>query len=452
MALQAEEERVAKSTDSRCARVGFGAVASSGMPNHQPTAPPARRDLIDSGPLWLRSLADCAIDPLDDSEARIRKRSLVMSAVIGAAVILPWALFYITLGLARVSVFPLFYVVVTILSLIYTARTKRIGFFLYSQLMMYLVLPVLVHVGLGGFANSSGVILYSSVMVIGVLSYTDTGRPGFWFAGFALVVLALALFDASLAASAPYIPPNIIAGFFAINVVSTALISFLSLDIYVRSRHRLADELVYERSRSDQLLLNVLPESIAQRLKDGEETIADRHDHVAVLFVDIVDFTPLSESLEAAELVGDLNSLYSEFDRMADAHGVEKVKTIGDAFMAMTGATDEGGDSGALIDLALDMQAFASTSSIGSRHGIELRAGIDVGPVVAGVIGESRFIYDVYGDTVNMASRMESHGVPGKIQVTQKVKDEIEKRFSISSRGVIDVKGIGTVETFFVTA
>jgi adenylate cyclase len=375
-----------------------------------------------------------------------------MSAAIGATIVLPWALYYVTLGLGRVAIFPLLFVVVTTLSLIYSARTKRAGFLLNSQLGMYLALPVLVHIGLGGFANSSGAIMYASVGVIGALSYANASRVGLWFAGFAAVVLALTPFESRLAASAPYIAPNVIAAFFAVNIVATSLISFLSLDIYVRSRNRLADELVYERSRSDRLLLNVLPESIAQRLKDGEQTIADRHDHVAVAFVDIVDFTPLSESLEAAELVGDLNALYSEFDRLAIAHGVEKVKTIGDAFMAMTGTTEGGGDCGSLIGLVLDMQAFASTASIGSRHGIELRAGIDVGPVVAGVIGESRFIYDVYGDTVNMASRMESHGVPGEIQVTQSVKDEIGSRYTMSTRGVIDVKGIGAVETYLVSA
>jgi guanylate cyclase len=315
---------------------------------------------------------------------------------------------------------------------------------------MYLILPVLVHIGLGGFANSSGAIMYASAGVIGALSYADAKRAWLWFLGFAAVVLALAPLESTLAAAAPYIPPNTIAGFFAVNIVATSLISFLSLDIYVQSRSRLASELEYERSRSDRLLLNVLPESIAQRLKDGEQTIADRHEHVAVLFVDIVDFTPLSESLEAAELVGDLNALYSEFDRLAITHGVEKVKTIGDAFMAMTGTTDEG-DSGSLVAFALDMQAFASATSIGPRHGITLRAGIDVGPVVAGVIGESRFIYDVYGDTVNMASRMESHGVPGKIQITQSVRDEIGDRYSTAPRGAIDVKGIGSVETFLIT-
>jgi adenylate cyclase len=421
------------------------------MPNDR-TTPPVRRDLIDKGPPWLRSLADCAVEPSDDSEARIRKRSLVMSAAIGAAVVLPWALYYVTLGLERVAIFPLSFVVVTTLSLIYSFRTKKVGFLLNSQLAMYLILPVFVHIGLGGFANSSGVIMYASVGVIGALSYADAKRAGLWFAGFAVVVLALAPFESTLAASAPYIAPNVIAVLFAVNIVATSLISFLSLDIYVRSRNRLADELEYERSRSDRLLLNVLPESIAQRLKDGEQTIADRHEHVAVLFADIVEFTPLSESLDADELVGDLNSLYSEFDRLAIAHGVEKVKTIGDAFMAMIGTTGEEGDSGALIDLAIDMQTFASTASIGSRHGIELRAGIDVGPVVAGVIGESRFIYDVYGDTVNMASRMESHGVPGKIQVTQEVRDEVGSRYAMSTRGVIDVKGIGAVETYLVSA
>jgi guanylate cyclase len=422
------------------------------MANAVSTPAPARRDLIDRGPRWLRALADCAVDERDDSEAQIRKRSLAMTAAIGASANLPWALVYITLGFTRVSVIPLFYVVVTTLSLLYAARTKQVGFLLNSQLAMYLVLPVLVHVGLGGFANSSGVVMYASIGVVGALSFADAKSAGLWFAGFAIAVLALAPFESTLAASAPYIAPNVIAGFFAVNIVATALITFLSLDIYVRSRKRLADELVYERSRSDRLLLNVLPESIADRLKDGEQTIADRHDHVAVLFVDIVEFTPLSESLEAAELVNDLNALYSEFDRLTIALGVEKVKTIGDAFMAMTGTTGDGGDSGALIALALSMQAFASTASIGSRHGIELRAGIDVGPVVAGVIGESRFIYDVYGETVNMASRMESHGVPGKIQITQDVKDEIGDRYSTTPRGVIDVKGVGAIETYLITA
>lgn len=375
-----------------------------------------------------------------------------MTATIGASVVLIWALFYVALGFTRVAAIPLSYVVVTTLSLLYAARTKRVGFLLNSQLAMYLVLPVLVHVGLGGFANSSGVVMYATIGVVGALSFADAKRAGLWFAGYAIAVMALVPFDSRLAASAPHIAPNVIAGFFAVNIVATALITFLSLDLYVRSRNKLARELEYERARSDRLLLNVLPGSIAQRLKDGEQTIADRHDHVAILFVDIVDFTPLSESLEADSLVGDLNALYSEFDRLAITHGIEKVKTIGDAFMAMTGTTGEDADSGALVALAIDMQAYASTASIGSRHGIELRAGIDVGPVVAGVIGQSRFIYDVYGNTVNMASRMESHGVRGKIQVTRSVKDEIGDRFTMMPRGTIEVKGIGSVETFLVTA
>jgi class 3 adenylate cyclase len=194
----------------------------------------------------------------------------------------------------------------------------------------------------------------------------------------------------------------------------------------------------------------VLPESIAERLKDGEDTIADRHDYVAVLFADIVGFTPLSESLDADELVRDLNAMYSEFDRYAEKHRVEKVKTIGDAFMAMSGTVDHDADTAAVVALAIDMQKFAATSSIGPRHGIELRAGIDVGPVVAGVIGESRFIYDVYGETVNMASRMESHGVPGRVQVTQRVHDELHGEYEFVSRGLIDIKGVGKVHTYLV--
>lgn len=408
------------------------------------------RDLIESGPSWIQAVANWATAEGDDSETQVRKRVMVMATVIAMVIVTPWGLFYIGLGLPITGAIPLTYVVISAGILSYAARTKRVNGLLVSQLGMFLVLPMLVHVSLGGFANSSGVAMYSAVLPVGVLSFANAKHSGLWFGAFAAVVLALVPFESALAKRAPELPEAVIGAFFAVNIVTTALITFLSLDVYVRSRNRLAADLAFERERSDRLLLNVLPPPIAQRLKDGETVIADRHDRVAVLFADIVGFTPLSEALDPEELMADLNALFSEMDELAQDAGVEKVKTIGDAFMAMSGADGRATDTRALVDLAIKIQEYSATASIGPRESIEMRCGIDVGPVVAGVIGNSRFIYDVYGDTVNMASRMESHGLPGEIHVTERVRNELDGVHEFTECGPIDIKGIGPTRTYLV--
>jgi adenylate cyclase len=242
----------------------------------------------------------------------------------------------------------------------------------------------------------------------------------------------------------------VIVVFFAFNIVATALINFLSLDIYVRSRNRLALELSIERERSDRLLLAMLPASIADRLKDGEQPIADRHQEVAVLFADIVDFTPLSETLSAEDLVIGLNTIFSRFDNLVATYGVEKVKTIGDAYMVIAGAPDPGTDVNTLAALALDMRDATREFMIGERDRVHMRFGLATGPVVAGVIGESRYSYDVYGDTVNTASRMESTGIPDRIQLTERAAGLLEERFTVVPRGPLEVKGKGTIMTSFL--
>jgi guanylate cyclase len=220
--------------------------------------------------------------------------------------------------------------------------------------------------------------------------------------------------------------------------------------VYVQARIRLADELAKERERSERLLLNVLPAPIAARLIDGEKPIADQYDSVAILFADIVDFTPVSENLSPDELVQSLNSIFSKFDEIASAHGVEKIKTIGDAYMVMSGAPDPGKDVKDLAAVALAIRDAAATQTLGNGGPVSIRLGMDVGPVVAGVIGESRFIYDVYGDTVNTASRMESNGLPNKIQVTGRVAEQLDDQFLVTERGPIEIKGKGTVTTYFL--
>ncbi len=214
----------------------------------------------------------------------------------------------------------------------------------------------------------------------------------------------------------------------------------------VRERERLARE-------NERLLLNILPAPIAQRLRDGEPLIADRFDDVTLLFADVVEFTRLSSTLSASELVSVLNEVFSAFDELVDRYDLEKVKTIGDAYMVVGGLTDGSADHTARVaDMALALTAAVDRIDAAVRLGIRFRIGIHCGPVVAGVIGSKKFIYDIWGDAVNLASRMESLGAPGRIQVTHAVKERLEGRYLLEPRGLIDVKGKGPTATWYLLA
>jgi class 3 adenylate cyclase len=214
----------------------------------------------------------------------------------------------------------------------------------------------------------------------------------------------------------------------------------------VRERERLARE-------NERLLLNILPAPIAQRLRDGEPLIADRFDDVTLLFADVVEFTRLSSTLSPSELVNVLNEVFSAFDELVDRYDLEKVKTIGDAYMVAGGLTDGSADHTARVaDMALALTAAVDRIEAAVRLGIRFRIGIHCGPVVAGVIGTRKFIYDIWGDAVNLASRMESLGAPGRIQVTHAVKERLEGRYLLEPRGLIEVKGKGPTAAWYLVA
>ena len=204
-------------------------------------------------------------------------------------------------------------------------------------------------------------------------------------------------------------------------------------------------------ARADQLLLNVLPKSIAERLKEGEDYIADRFSGVSIIFVDVANFTNMSSRLEPNEVVRILDSVFRRFDSVSETYGAEKIKTIGDGYMAATGVpkTDpEHARNAALTALAFRRCAEESARELGLELGI--RVGIHSGPVVAGVIGTKKFIYDMWGDTVNVASRMESHSQVGKIQVSGTFRDELGDDFEFSESREIEIKGKGPMETCFL--
>jgi class 3 adenylate cyclase len=231
------------------------------------------------------------------------------------------------------------------------------------------------------------------------------------------------------------------------------VLSRLSREAYRRERviEQQQQVIAAEQARSEALLRNVLPDRVAEQLKGSDEPIADYFPEVTVLFADIVGFTGLASQVPPRDLVSLLNEVFSEFDELTALHGAEKIKTIGDAYMAVAGVPVPRADHvETMADLALDMRR--ALEGIHERAGVAIacRFGLATGPAVAGVIGHKRFAYDLWGHTVNMAARMESHGVPGRIQVTPEVRERLTGTYALEPRGPIDVKGAGPLETWFL--
>ncbi|MGZ3631918.1 MAG: adenylate/guanylate cyclase domain-containing protein [Candidatus Limnocylindrales bacterium] len=218
-------------------------------------------------------------------------------------------------------------------------------------------------------------------------------------------------------------------------------------DTNARLLDRMMGELEAERARSHNLLLNILPQPIIDRLESGQGVIADRYDEVAVVFSDFVGFTEISGRLPVATVVSSLNGMFSAFDAACAALGVEKIKTIGDAYLAAAGLPGTSDDHArAAADLALAMRAAVEQAG----PPWQIRIGLHQGPVVAGVIGTSKFVYDLWGDAVNVASRLETTAPPGRIQVSGSIAAALGDAFELEPRGEIELKGKGSTRTYFL--
>ena len=220
----------------------------------------------------------------------------------------------------------------------------------------------------------------------------------------------------------------------------------------ITKRKKMESELRKERNKTENLLLNLLPEPIAERLKEEPGVIADKFEKATILFADLVNFTQISTTMSATKLVYLLNEIFSSFDELTEKHGLEKIKTIGDAYMVAGGIPIARPDHAeASAEMALDMLVAIDELNVKLEASFDLRIGINSGPVVAGVIGTKKFIYDLWGNAVNTASRMESHGVPGRIQVSFYTYELLRDKYEFEERGSIDIKGQGEMRTYFLT-
>jgi class 3 adenylate cyclase len=395
-------------------------------------------------PSWLGRLAHIGVLPSDTEEVQVRKEVLTLSSALMASLAFVWVGTYAVLGLWLSAAIPFAYQLASAASIYAFARTRRFLLFRRSQLWMSLVLPFALQWSLGGFETSSAISLWAFTSPLGALLFVGARQAIPWFAAFAGLVLVSVGIDSTIASSAPDVPKGVVLTFFGLNILGPTTTAYVLLQYFVRARER-------AQARSERLLLNVLPAPVAARLKREEGVIADAHGAVTVLFADIVGFTPLAGRLSPSDVVALLDRVFARWDALAARHGVEKIKTIGDAYMAAAGIPIPRDDHAeAIAEMALDMRPEAELCAHEIDLPFEVRIGIDTGPVVAGVIGRSKFSYDLWGDTVNTASRMESHAPVGAIQVTERARERLRHAYELHPRGPIDVKGKGRMSPYLL--
>lgn len=382
-------------------------------------------------------------DPNDENEIQLRKSLLVLLAILFMLAGVAWGVMYFLFGEIRAGMIPFTYGIFSLISVIYFGKTGRYDFFRFSQLVLILLLPFFLMMALGGYVSGSAVILWSFICPMGAMMFDEHHRAPRWFLAWVGLVVLSGLLQ-------PFIDsPNnlstaLITFFFVINLVGVGVLIFLMVYYFVGQKNIFQEQ-------SENLLLNILPKDIVSILRTEPRTIADHFDGASILFADVVDFTPMSARLTPTELVELLNEVFSYFDTLTEKYELEKIKTIGDCYMVASGVPRPRADHAqVLTTLALEMQAYVANHEICGKQ-LSFRTGLNSGPVVAGVIGRKKFIYDLWGDAVNTASRMESHGSEGNIQITRATYDLIKDDFVCQPQGTVNVKGKGEMDVWYVT-
>lgn len=382
--------------------------------------------------------------PEDSDQEKLTKKVFVVIGLGAAAAGVIWAVMYAALGKPLSGLIPLTITVAIGASFARFAATKRLGQTQIPVLGLGLLLPLLLQLSLGGFVDGSSVVMWAFMAPLFSLLLRPNRETRIWFAAFLADLVLAALLDASVAKSVHPLPGLVIVILFGLNIAGIGGLTFLALS-YFRAQRDAAER------RSEELLLNVLPEPIAVRLKRGEGVIADHHDDISVLFADLAGFTVRSAHETPAATVAVRNEVFSVFDELVRRYRLEKIRTIGDSYMVASGVPVARPDHArAICAMALDMRSEVARLNAANGWDLSFRIGINSGPAVAGIVGREKFHYDLWGDTVNVASRMESHGIPDQIQVTEQVYERLKDSFKFEPRGVIEVKGKGPTLTYLL--
>jgi class 3 adenylate cyclase len=320
---------------------------------------------------------------------------------------------------------------------------------------------------IGSYVSSSGVMLWALLAPVGVLVFQGARESMPWFFAYVVLTAMSGFFDFYLTEGVEQgVTMQSVAVFFALNFAAMSTIVYLLFSYFVRQRDKLQErineqhrQLKEEQEKSERLLLNILPGPIASRLKQQHSIIADGFADVTVMFADIINFTRLSEEMSPRLMVGVLNEVFSHFDQLAEKHGLEKIKTIGDAYMVAGGldehhraegrsAGEDGDYSAAICDMALEMCHYMDSRSGFKRARLQIHVGIGTGPVVAGVIGMKKFIYDLWGDTVNIASRVTAEAGASQILVDTATYKRVRHLYDLEGPHMLTVKGKGEIAAY----
>ena len=405
----------------------------------------------------LERLGRAAVDEHDSDELKMRKTLLMFASGLMNLAAIVWLAIYWIMGLKLPTTIPLLYQALSALILVIFLKTRNFDFYRFAQLSLFLFAPFVIQWSIGSFVNSSGIVLLALLAPVGAMVVYGARESIPWFAAYVVLTVMSGVFDYFLAnGDLSGVPMRTVAVFFVLNFTILSSIVYLLLRYFVQQKDMFQSELSRqhelvrdEQKRSEQLLTAILPSHIAQRLKHEQATIADGFPDVAVMFADIVNFTSLAEELPPKEVVTLLDNVFTRFDELAEKYGVDKIKTIGEAYMVAGGLSGDGRPYvDAVADMALDMLEQARSDEAMQRHNIAFHLGIGTGPVIAGVIGAKRFIYDLWGDTVNIASRITADAPSNNIMVDKTTYRRLGARYEFSDPQEMMFKGKGKMTVY----
>jgi len=412
----------------------------------------------------LNELGNRAVAEGDTEQDRLRRTLLIFaSALMGFGSML-WLVIYWAMGIKFSATVPLIYLALTAASVGYYLHSRNFDVFRLVQISLFLFVPFVMQWSIGSYVSSSGVMLWALLAPVGAILIYDARQSIPWFVAYIVLAAVSGFFDYYLATGLPKnVSMQTIAVFFTLNFVAISSILYVLVTYSMRQREKLQAALDHEhvllmqaQAQSERLLLNVLPAPIAARLKAGDDTIADGFSNVTVMFADIKDFTQLSGDQSPIVIVDSLNRVFSHFDGLAEQYGLEKIKTIGDAYMVAGGLIGHADDRSAhshvhthaMLSMALDMLAYMETLPPVGNTRLRLHIGLCTGPVVAGVIGLKKFIYDLWGDTVNLASRVTDKASAGRVLVDSNTHQCMHAWYAFSGPITLDVRGKGAVTAY----
>ena len=393
----------------------------------------------------MRLLEKFAYNFSDDVEIRQEKVAAVIvagSCCIAGGI---WTLmYYLIFGIGLTAFLPFLFVVIVGVCIIIAHFKKNHLWAVYAQIICIIYITSFIQWSIGGVFDSGFVMAWAFCGPITALMFLSLRQSLFWLFIYLMNIAITVIFNDLFIANGQVVVEGTKVFFFVMNLCVSSLVVFVFAYFFVSSALK-------EREKANQLLLNILPKSIANKLKNEKGVIANGHDEVSVLFADIVGFTEYSSKNPPVRVVSSLDEIFKTFDELSHKYGLEKIKTIGDAYMVAAGipeATENHAKSIALF--ALDMLRALEKLNNKGFEDFSIRIGINSGPVVAGVIGKSKFAYDLWGDTVNVASRMESNGEPGVIQVSKVSYQLLKNDFEFLNKGLRDIKGKGKMETYYL--